>query len=83
MLLRDHLQGTARKLFGAYDGFLGILADPDSRRRLQDLDPEEYETDEVFQQARGLTHEFRDGLLELFFDEESGLFELTKNYGVF
>lgn len=34
-------------------------------------------------EARRLSHDYRDGLLELFFDQKSGLFNLTKNYGVF
>jgi len=79
----DHLNETGRKLFDAYDGFLGILADTESRKRLENLDADEYESDAVFQNAREFSHQFRDGLLELFFDQKSGFFELTKNYGVF
>lgn len=79
----DHLQATARRLFDAYDGFLAILNNADARKRLEDLEPKEYETDEVFQTARALSHQFRDGLLELLFDTKSGFAELTKAYGVF
>jgi predicted nucleotidyltransferase len=79
----DHLDETARKVLDAYDGFLGILADPEKRNRLEAVDSDHYESDEVFQEARRLSHDFRDGLLELFFDQKSGLFNLTKNYGVF
>ena len=79
----DHLDDTARKLVDAYDGFLGILADTEKRKRLEEVDSDHYESDEVFQEARRMSHDFRDGLLELFFDQKSGLFNLTKNYGVF
>jgi predicted nucleotidyltransferase len=83
LLQFDHLKDTARKLLTAYDSFLGILADSAKRKHLEELFEEEYESDIVFQEARRLSHDFRDGLLELFFDEGSGLLELTKNYGVF
>ena len=79
----DHLDNTARKILTAYDGFLGILADPDKRHRLETVESEHYEPDAVFQEARHLSHDYRDGLLDLFFDQKSGLFNLTKNYGVF
>ncbi|MBI1790461.1 MAG: nucleotidyltransferase domain-containing protein [Acidobacteria bacterium] len=79
----DHLDETGRKLLDAYDGFLGVLADPDKRKSLETLEADKYESNAVFQNARGLSHRFRDGLLELFFDQKSGLFDLTKHYGVF
>jgi hypothetical protein len=79
----DHLDDTARKILNAYDGFLGILADSDRRSRLETVDSEHYESDKVFQEARRLSHDYRDGLLELFFDQKSDLFNLTRNYGVF
>lgn len=83
-LLRfDHLHDTARKILNAYDGFLGILADDEKRSRLETLESEQYESDEVFQEARRLSHNYRDGLLDLFFDQKSGLFDLTRSYGVF
>jgi hypothetical protein len=37
----------------------------------------------AFQRARELSHDFRDGVQELFFDEDSGMCDLTKIYGVF
>ena len=44
---------------------------------------ENVESDEVYQRARHLSHRFRDGLLAFFFDEQSEMDDLTKNYGVF
>jgi predicted nucleotidyltransferase len=77
-----HLDETAKKIFNAYDGFLGILADETSRSCLEDLDSDSYEN-KIFSDARELSHEFRDGLIDLFFDTNSQMYELTKNYGVF
>ena len=82
-LYLPHMNETAKKIFNAYDGFLGILSDKDSRDRLEGLGSEKYENDEVFKAARELSHEFREGLNDLFFDQQSLMCELTKNYGVF
>lgn len=84
MLLRHpHLDSAARDIFNSYDGFLGILSDESLRQHLEELTEDKAETDEVYQRARRLSHTFRDGLLVFFFDCESGLGDLTKNYGVF
>ncbi|HEV2498265.1 MAG TPA: nucleotidyltransferase domain-containing protein [Terriglobia bacterium] len=83
LLQFTHLDSEARKLFSAYDGFLKILSDRDSRNRLEGLDVDKYECDEIYRKARELSHEFRKGLIALFFDEKSGLGELTQTYGVF
>ncbi len=79
----DHLRETGRQLFDAYDEFVGILAEPGKRFHLEKLREDQYSEDEVFNSARGLSHRFSAALLELFFDEKSGLFELTRNYAVF
>jgi len=78
-----HLAGSARKIFDSYDGFLGIIADENKRKRLEELKEEEAEKDGVYQEVREYSHVFMSGLLEFFFDIESGMNELTKNYGVF
>jgi predicted nucleotidyltransferase len=84
VLLRfDRLNPTARKIFGAYDEFVGILADDRQRDSLDNLQEQDAATHPVYQRARMLSHEFRDGLLEFFFDRESGMEKLTQNYGVF
>jgi len=84
MLLRfPHLAPASRVILDAYDGFVGVLADGDKRERLEQLTEDEANSDEVYQTTRRLSHAFRDGLLGLFFDQESGLDDLTKNYGVF
>lgn len=78
-----HLETAAKKIFDSYDGFLGLLADDQSRAHLEALTEEQAEDDETYQRARGFSHIFRDGLLEFFFDPKSELDNLTKNYGVF
>ena len=84
VLLRyPHLDASAEKIVGSYDAFLGILADEGQRSHLESLAEEQAEQDSLFQSARKLTHEYRDGLLDVFFDTQSGLDNLTKNYGVF
>ena len=84
VLLRyPHLDDAAKKIFSSYDEFLSILVDDQSRGHLESLTESEADANEVYQQARRLSHSFRDGLLTFFFDPNSDLEALTKNYGVF
>ena len=83
LLKFEHLGHSSKQLFDSYDGFLGLLARPDARERLEAVTEEEASSDQTFQNARSLSHAFRDGLLTIFFDTQSGLEDLTKNYGVF
>lgn len=83
LLSQPHLDNTARKIFSSYDRFIGVLADSEKRTHLDKLPEEQADNDEVYQAARQDSHDFRDGLLELFFDQNSGLEKLTKTYGVF
>jgi predicted nucleotidyltransferase len=78
-----HLSGTAARLFGAYDEFLGILLDPVSRTKLAELPEGDADNDVLYQGVRDMSHRFRDALLDLFFDEQTGLNNLTRMYGVF
>jgi predicted nucleotidyltransferase len=83
LLRHPHLDDAANKILGSYDRFLGILADEEQRKHLEVLSEAEAETDSIFQTARRLTHDYRDGLLTVFFDAPSGIDVLTRNYGVF
>jgi predicted nucleotidyltransferase len=78
-----HLDETAKKILGSYDEFIGILGDENVRSHLESLSEKDADKDELYQKARLLSHTFRDGLLEFFFDSKSELELLTKNYGVF
>ena len=84
VLLRyPHLEEAAKKIFDSYNSFLGILGDNRSRGHLENLTEDKADQDEIYQRAREFSHLFRDGLLAFFFDPESELDSLTKNYGVF
>jgi len=52
---------------------LGILADAGKRRDLEALKEEDAGEHAVYREARSLSRTFRDGLLEFFFDTESGM----------
>ncbi|MCU0691199.1 MAG: hypothetical protein MUF54_07355, partial [Polyangiaceae bacterium] len=60
---------------------LGILADDDKRDALETLDPTTSDDEDLFGR-RGITHNFRNGLLALFFDNRR-VAPLTRIYGVF
>lgn len=83
LLRHQHLNQVAIDIIGSYNEFMGILADPKKRQYLEELSEDDAAEDELFQYARFLSHRFRDGLLDLFFDTQSGVDRLTRNYGVF
>ncbi len=91
VLLRyDELWPSASALFGTYDRFLGILADGSfltngktPRKHLDELPFEELEDDEVFREARELSHRFRDAVQDIFLRSKTDLSRLTIEYGVF
>jgi len=84
VLLRyPHLDGSAKKILGPYNDFVGMLADDQQREHLDKLPESEADDDEIFQKAREFSHDFRDGVLEFFFDKDSGMGDLTRIYGVF
>jgi len=74
---------TSKKILAAYDGFLGKLNDESVRKHLAGLDMEDASGDEQFQEMRGFSHAFRDGLDKFFFDDNPDLSRLTRKYGVF
>jgi predicted nucleotidyltransferase len=79
----QHLNDAAKKIFNAYDRFLGALANVKHRGHLEELNENVRQDDALYREVRQATHEFREGLIEVFFDEKSGLADLTKSYGVF
>ena len=82
LTLGDSALPAGQKIVSAYDEFVGLLADPDRRKHIEDVSPEDMETDQAFREAREVSHRFRDGVLELFFDTDP-LRNLTRMYGVF
>ncbi len=81
----EGLEGTAARMFGAYDEFLSILNDENKRRHLDRLGQPDVATDEIYQRVRALGHDFQDALDSVFFNPEDcpELYGLTKTYGVF
>ncbi len=75
--VREH----ASKIMNAYDKFLGILASEENRDALEKHDPAKSKGEDLFGH-REITHDFRDGLLALFFDVPR-VAALTRIYGVF
>lgn len=85
LLENDQLTEVAPRLLDAYNEFLNILNDDESRRRLDTLQYDEIATDATYQRVRELGHEFQDGLNEIFFSPErhNDFYQLTRTYGVF
>jgi hypothetical protein len=76
-------RGTARKLFSAYNDFLSLLNDTRKREHLKNLHPDEIPGDRIFEEVRGYSREFQEGLTALFFKDNKKLRDLTIFYGVF
>ncbi len=74
---------AGREIFDAYERFLHVLNDPVKRDRLDKLDVDEANDDDVFQDARMIGNAFQDGLSRLFFRSNDELTEATQRYGVF
>jgi hypothetical protein len=78
------LADSARRVFGAYDAFLGVLSDERQRNHLENLDAEAADGDELWNHVRDLGNIFQDGLNALFLDHPENKFpELIRKYGVF
>ncbi len=73
----------ARELVGAYDQFLGIMADEAKHEILKNLDLHTAASDPAWAEARDASHRFRNALDGLFFESESKLPNLIRRYGVF
>jgi predicted nucleotidyltransferase len=81
---------SIKRLFTAYDEFLGMLADENplengltKRKHLDLLRVEDIEGDPVANEARDISHRFRDGISDLFLTKDTELGRLTLEYGVF
>lgn len=81
---------SIKKLFTAYDEFIGMLADEthlssgkNKREHLDTLPVEKIEGDPVAKEARDISHRFRDAITEIFLTRDTELGKLTIEYGVF
>lgn len=77
------LDPSIKKLFTAYDEFIGMLADETKRKHLDKLSVEQIEGDAIAFEARDISHRFRDAIAELFLTKDTELGKLTLEYGVF
>jgi hypothetical protein len=83
-----HALESAKRLFDAYDEFVGLLADSGGtqkppRDHLEGLPVDELESDKIFLHAQGMRRRFGEALHELFLKPGTELYELTLRYGVF
>jgi|SRR5882762_2150740 len=81
---------TSKRLFDAYDRFLGMLADnrptdqgKPPRIHLDELPIDKLDADETYQQARQIRRDFGEALDNLFLRPGLDLYDLTLKYGVF
>ena len=77
----DAVDAGARAL-RAYDAFVGLVGDPETRAHLHGLSREAAQDDPVFRRARGYGDQLESGLLALLFEREP-LGRLVREYGVF
>jgi hypothetical protein len=83
ILDRPALHAAGGELFGAYDEFLGLLAEPENRERLETLPLERLGDDPVFQRGIGIGHRFQEALDRIFLEPDSPFYRLTLKYGIF
>ena len=86
----ESLFGPLKKLFEAYDRFIGLMADERAglggkspRDHLNELDVANLETDPVYLEARQIRRAFGTALAEIFLEPKSELYNATIRYGVF
>jgi hypothetical protein len=90
LLKYESFDGSIKKLFTAYDEFVGMLADDTllsngltKRKHLDTLPVDSIEGDVVASEARDISHRFRDAISDLFLTKDTELGMLTLEYGVF
>ncbi len=74
---------VASELVDQYDLFLGMLADSETRRNLEQMTLEQAVTDPTFNRAREIGTRFQGALTKLFFATDEELTRATQRYGVF
>jgi hypothetical protein len=74
---------AVEQLFSAYNEFLCILSDSAKRSHLESLKPEQLEADQLYADARDVSHRFRDAVTSIFLTPTNQIGALTIQYGVF
>ena len=75
---RDSLEGWEQDLPRDLSQDVSIIRD-----RLEKLSESQSSTDEVYQDVRQASRDFQGALDSIFFDNQSGIGQLTRLYGVF
>jgi len=70
-------------IFSSYDRFLGVLANPEARTKLEEVVFEEALAEPAYAGLRDTSQRFREGVTRLFFDAHPKLPGLIRQYGVF
>ncbi len=71
------------EFFSAYNDFIELLSDASKRQQLEELKPNELESDLVYKAAREISHRFADAIEEIFLTADNPVGNLTIKYGVF
>ena len=74
---------VANDIFSSYDEFLGVLANPEARARLEAVPFEDALDDATYAGLRDVSRRFRGGITRLFFDVHPKLPMLIRDFGVF
>lgn len=74
---------VADAIFTSYDGFLAVLADPESRSRLEAVRFDHALDEPAYAGLRNISQRFRDGVTRLFFDAHPRLPSLIRDFGLF
>jgi hypothetical protein len=67
---QDKRQKIGKLIFGSYNEWLLLMADPDERASLESMSHEEAQRHPVFQQVREISKQFAKGLQLLFFNRD-------------
>ena len=83
VVLECNDDALADEIFTSYDQFLGVLADPKARARLEVVRFEEALEEPAYAGLRDASQRFRSGITRLFFDAHPKLPKLIRDFGVF
>ena len=79
---RSRVPEAARRAFEAYDAFIAMLADGNTREHLEKLDRNELESDKMYRDARLIRHKFSEATKDLFLRIESPMQQQIIERGV-
>jgi hypothetical protein len=80
LLQTNAANALCRKIFWAYDQFLGLLDDSKSRGELKNTSRDLADRSAVFQLVREISQEFQHAMLEWFFTPGNVFHEVIKEY---